>query len=46
MMEVHSHPETSYSDAEQTIDVATFRGIVEDAAVLRSLAPLFDGAGG
>lgn len=43
MMEVHSHPDTAYSDAQQTIDVETFEGIVEDAAVLRQLEPLFGG---
>jgi len=42
IMEVHSHPESSYSDAEQTIDVPTFRGIVRDAAVLSGLEPLFE----
>ncbi|HSF15865.1 MAG TPA: 3-deoxy-7-phosphoheptulonate synthase [Vicinamibacteria bacterium] len=41
MMEVHTHPDTAYSDAQQTIDVETFEGIVEDAAVLRQLEPLF-----
>jgi 3-deoxy-7-phosphoheptulonate synthase len=44
LMEVHTHPETSYSDAEQTIDVETFRGVVRDAEVLRGLQPLFEGA--
>jgi 3-deoxy-D-arabino-heptulosonate 7-phosphate (DAHP) synthase len=39
-MEVHTHPETSYSDANQTIDVETFRGIVRDAELLRRLDPL------
>jgi 3-deoxy-7-phosphoheptulonate synthase len=31
LIEAHTHPETSYSDAQQTIDVETFRGIVRDA---------------
>ena len=41
VMEVHTHPDTAYSDAQQTIDVETFRGIVEDVEVMRKLAPLF-----
>jgi 3-deoxy-7-phosphoheptulonate synthase len=41
IVEVHTHPDTAYSDAQQTIDVETFEGIVKDAAVLRSLEPLF-----
>jgi len=41
VMEVHTHPDTAYSDAQQTIDVDTFRGIVEDVEVMRKLAPLF-----
>ncbi len=41
MMEVHTHPDTAYSDAQQTVDVETFRGIVRDAALLRQLDPLF-----
>jgi 3-deoxy-D-arabino-heptulosonate 7-phosphate (DAHP) synthase len=40
-MEVHTQPDTAYSDAQQTIDVETFRGIVEDVEVMRKLAPLF-----
>lgn len=42
MLEVHCRPETSYSDAEQTIDLPTFEGIVRDMAVLGKLAPLFE----
>jgi 3-deoxy-7-phosphoheptulonate synthase len=42
MMEVHTQPDTAYSDAQQTIDVETFRGIVEDAEVMRGLAPIFE----
>jgi 3-deoxy-7-phosphoheptulonate synthase len=42
MMEVHTHPDTAYSDAQQTIDVETFRGIVKDAEVLQKLESLFE----
>ncbi len=41
MMEVHSHPDTAYSDAHQTIDVDTFAGIVKDASILGQLENLF-----
>jgi 3-deoxy-7-phosphoheptulonate synthase len=41
MMEVHSHPDTAYSDAHQTIDVDTFEGIVQDASILTQLEALF-----
>lgn len=41
LLEVHVTPETSYSDAEQTVDVATFRGIVQDTELLGELEPLF-----
>jgi len=41
VVEVHTHPDTAYADAQQTIDVETFGGIVEDADVMRNLAPLF-----
>ena len=44
MMEVHSHPDTAYSDAQQTIDVETFEGIVRDAAILSQLEGLFQPA--
>jgi 3-deoxy-7-phosphoheptulonate synthase len=37
MMEVHTHPDTAYSDAQQTIDVETFEGIVKDAEILGRL---------
>ena len=40
LIEVHTNPETSYSDAGQTIDVETFRGIVRDAEILRQLEPV------
>jgi 3-deoxy-7-phosphoheptulonate synthase len=39
LIEVHTHPDTSYSDAEQTIDIPTFEGIVRDLAVLQGLEP-------
>jgi 3-deoxy-7-phosphoheptulonate synthase len=42
LIEVHTHPETAYSDARQTIDVDTFNGIVRDAGCLKSLEPLFE----
>jgi len=41
MVEVHSHPDTAYSDAQQTIDVETFTGIVKDASILGQLESLF-----
>ena len=41
MMEVHSNPDTAYSDAQQTIDVETFAGIVQDASILSQLEGLF-----
>ena len=41
MMEVHTHPDTAYSDAHQTIHVETFAGIVKDASILSQLEPLF-----
>jgi 3-deoxy-7-phosphoheptulonate synthase len=45
LVEVHTHPETAYSDAQQTIDVETFRGIIQDVALLQKLEPLFNGNG-
>ncbi len=42
MMEVHTHPDTAYSDAQQTIKVETFSGIVKDVEVLGRLESLFD----
>lgn len=41
MMEVHTHPDTAYSDAQQTIDVETFSGIVRDIEVLGALESIF-----
>lgn len=43
ILEVHTQPETAYSDAQQTIDVQTFQGIVRDARVLVDLESLFNG---
>jgi 3-deoxy-7-phosphoheptulonate synthase len=37
LMEVHTHPDTAYSDAQQTIDVETFEGIVKDGEILGRL---------
>jgi len=45
LVEVHTHPETAYSDAQQTIDVETFRGIIRDVELLQSLEPFFEGNG-
>ena len=41
MMEVHTHPDTAYSDAQQTIDVETFSGIVKDIEILGALESIF-----
>lgn len=41
MMEVHSNPDSAYSDAHQTIDVDTFEAIVRDASILSQLERLF-----
>jgi len=41
MMEVHTQPDSAYSDAQQTIDVDTFAHIVEDAKILARLPTLF-----
>jgi 3-deoxy-7-phosphoheptulonate synthase len=41
VVEVHTHPDTAYSDAQQTVSVETFQGIVEDVEVMRTLPPLF-----
>jgi 3-deoxy-7-phosphoheptulonate synthase len=45
IVEVHTHPDTAYSDAQQTVDVETFEGIVKDSEVMKTLDPLF-GTGG
>jgi 3-deoxy-7-phosphoheptulonate synthase len=44
LIEVHTHPDTSYSDARQTIDIETFQGIVRDADLLVRLESLFESA--
>jgi 3-deoxy-7-phosphoheptulonate synthase len=40
LVETHTHPDTSYSDAAQTIDVPTFAGIARDREALLSMEPL------
>ncbi len=40
LLEVHTTPDTAYTDPKQTVDVPTFTGIVEDLAVMRGLTPL------
>jgi 3-deoxy-7-phosphoheptulonate synthase len=42
LIEAHTRPETAYSDARQTIDLETLRGIVSDTELLQKLEPLFD----
>lgn len=37
LIEVHTHPETAYTDPRQTVDVATFEGIVRDQRAIREL---------
>lgn len=37
LVEVHTHPETAYTHPRQTVDVATFSGILRDLTVLRTL---------
>jgi 3-deoxy-7-phosphoheptulonate synthase len=46
LVEVHTHPDSAYSDSRQTIDMETFQGILHDAELLRGLEPLFDVTGG
>jgi 3-deoxy-7-phosphoheptulonate synthase len=41
LVAVHTHPDTAYSDAQQTVSVEAFRGIVEDLEVMRGLSPIF-----
>jgi 3-deoxy-7-phosphoheptulonate synthase len=38
LVEAHTDPSTAYTDAQQTVDVATVEGIVADMAVLSQLA--------
>lgn len=45
LVETHTDPATSYTDAAQTISVATFEGIVRDVALLRELEPLGEPVG-
>jgi 3-deoxy-7-phosphoheptulonate synthase len=45
LVEVHTHPDTAYSDSRQTVDMETFQGILHDAQLLRGLEPLFDATG-
>ena len=40
LIEVHTDPDTSYTDAAQAIDLATLGGIVRDMAVLSGLEEL------
>ncbi len=40
LIEAHVDPRTSFTDADQTIDVPTLAGIAADRAVLGALAPL------
>ncbi len=37
LIEVHTRPDTAYVDADQTIDIDTFTGIVRDSTVLAGL---------
>ncbi|MEM7203640.1 MAG: 3-deoxy-7-phosphoheptulonate synthase [Planctomycetota bacterium] len=37
LIEAHTAPDTSYTDADQAIDVAALRGIMADLAILRQL---------
>ncbi|MBI5851651.1 MAG: 3-deoxy-7-phosphoheptulonate synthase [Planctomycetes bacterium] len=37
LIETHTEPDQAYSDGQQTIDVATLRGILGDIAVLKGL---------
>ena len=39
--DIHIHPATAYSDAQQTIDVETFSGIVKDIEILGALESIF-----
>ncbi|MFT6078170.1 MAG: 3-deoxy-7-phosphoheptulonate synthase [Planctomycetota bacterium] len=37
IVEAHTDPTTAYTDAQQTVDMATIAGIVADMAVLATL---------
>ena len=45
LLETHTDPATSYTDADQTIDVATLQGVLRDLEVLQRLEPLAAPAG-
>ena len=40
LLEVHTDPDRSYTDADQTIDAGTLAGIVRDAELLEGLEPI------
>ena len=40
LVETHTHPDQSYTDADQTIDVGTLEGILRDRDVLGDLEPV------
>lgn len=40
LVEAHTQPDTSYTDADQTIDIATLQGIASDMAAIAALPPL------
>ena len=40
LIEVHTHPDTAYTDPRQTVDVPTFEGIVRDHLAMREMEPL------
>ncbi len=40
LVEAHTQPDTSYTDAEQTVDMTTLAGIAADMAAIASLPPL------
>jgi len=42
LIETHLDPSKSYTDADQTIDVATLAGVVRDLALLQQFEPLRD----
>lgn len=39
LIEAHTHPATSYTDADQTVDMATLAGIVRDRDYLAGIEP-------
>lgn len=40
LVEAHTDPSTAYTDAQQTVDVATIAGIVQDMELLAALEPV------